>query len=244
MTLATGERARADGRIWRQAAGHQAAGFTLVEIIVVMAIIVTLFGLVAVGVGGLRGKAAERATKALLIRIQAYLDDYKSETGSYPPDGIDTPVTNDKGTPIKGSACLYYFLMQRPLTKVEIRAGKKFVQELPPIAKFQESELTPLDPNFPDAREIVDGWRTPIHYDNTEDGQFRPQRGDMHIPPLDDDVHPVDPRSGDYAVGNDKAVETVGVQGMGFDIWSYAEQGHEVKEIKYLPIATWSLKED
>ncbi len=211
---------------------------------VVMAIMVTLFALVAFGVTGLRGKAAERATSALIIRLDSFLDDYKQRTGSYPPDGFDSPVKNDQGTSIKGSACLYYFLSQKPVLLIEIRAGKKFIQELPPITKFKESELSNPDPSFPDAREIIDGWGNPIHYDNTEDGQFQPQRGDCHFPPIDDEEHPGDPRSGSYAVGSKNAVDEPGIQGLGYDIWSFAEQGHEVKEILHLPIATWNIKED
>jgi len=222
----------------------RSGGFTLVEVIVVMAIIVTLFSLVAVSVGGLTGKAAERATGAMLRRIQHYLDDYKDMTGSYPPDGIDTPVVNDKGTPIRGSACLYYFLAQKPIPVTEIRAGKKFVREVPPIAKFSESELSLVDSNYPGAREILDGWKNPIHYDKTEDGEFRPQRCDVHIPPIDDDEHPIDPRSGDYNVGKEKAVPEAGVQGNGFDLWSYGSQEHEAKVLKYMPLASWNLKEE
>lgn len=244
MTSGTGESrwlalSRFSGR-----RGQRNSGFTLVEIIVVMAIVVTLFSLVAVGVSGLRGKAAERATQALLRRIQAYLDDYKEKTGSYPPDGIDSPVTNDQGTPIRGSACLYYFLAQKPVTLEEIRAGKKFVMELPPIAQIQGSEISLPNPNYPGAFEILDGWKNPLHYDNTEDGEFKPQRGEVHIPPEEDSDHPPDPRTSTFRVQGKMVVEEEGPQGLGYDVWSYGEQGHEVKELKAPPIATWSLKDE
>lgn len=209
-----------------------------------MAIIVTLFSLVAMAVGGLTGKAAQRSTEAMMRRIQAYLDDYKDLTGYYPPDGIDTPVSNDQGTPIRGSACLHYFLCVKPIPVTEIRAGKKFVREIPPIAKFAEGELSLVDSSFPGAREVLDGWKNPLHYDNTEDGEFRPQRGDLHIPPVPDDEHPVDPRTEEYKVGNQKAVSVEGIQGNGFDLWSYGSQEHEAKVLKHMPIASWNLKEE
>jgi prepilin-type N-terminal cleavage/methylation domain-containing protein len=218
-------------------------GFTLVELMVVMAIIVALFALVAVSVGGLQGKAAQRATEAMIRKVEQYLDDYKRRTGSFPPDGIDSQVTNEEGTPIQGSACLYYFLSKKPIPLVEIRAGKKIITELPPIGTFLESELGPASSEYPGARELIDGWRNPIHYDNTQDGEFRPQRGRVHLPPIDDEEHPQDPRDGTYDVGKDHAVQKMGVQSDSYDLWSYGEQGHEVKELNSLPIASWNLKE-
>ena len=203
-----------------------------------------IVAIVAFGVAGIRARASEKATTALILRLRQYLDDYRDQTGSYPPDGIDSHVKNEEGTPIYGSACLYYFLAKKPLIKVEMRAGKRFTTELPPIATFQGSELSTVVPEYPGARELVDGWSNPIHYDNTENGDFKAQRGEVHIPPIDDDEHPIDPREGSYEVGTANAVpHQFGVQSAGFDIWSYGEQGHEVKELKAMPIATWNIQE-
>ncbi|MBI4605701.1 MAG: type II secretion system protein [Planctomycetes bacterium] len=223
-------------------ARRREGGFTLVEILVVMAIVVTLFTLVALGVAGLRGRAAEKATDALLRRIMAHLDEYKNLTGTYPPDGIDSPVKNGEGTPIQGSACLYYFLAVKPTSVREIRAGKTFRSERPPLASFTSGEISEEDSTYPGVREVLDGWKNPLHYDNTEDGGFKAQGGWVHVPPLDDDEHPGDPREGDYEVNGENAVREAGIQGKGFDLWSHGEQEHEVKPLKALPIASWSLK--
>jgi hypothetical protein len=85
----------------------------------------------------------------MIRKVEQYLDDYKRRTGSFPPDGIDSQVTNEEGTPIQGSACLYYFLSKKPIPLVEIRAGKKIITELPPIGTFLESELGPASSEYP-----------------------------------------------------------------------------------------------
>ena len=209
-----------------------------------MAIIVLLFSLVAVGVERVRSKGAQAATEALIQRLQQYLDEYKTRTGHYPPDGIDYPVETDDGDPIRCSACLYYFLASKATVIKEIRAGKEFIKEArEPIAKFAGRELSPEDADAPGVREILDGWGTPFHYDNTEDGKFEPQDGAAHMNPLEDDEHPPDPRTGDVVIEGVKAVEVPGIQGAGtYDIWSHGKQGHETDEAPTLPIASWNLR--
>lgn len=217
-------------------------GFTLVEIMVVMAIVVMLFGLVAVSLSQYLGKASKSATVALILKLEQHLDEYKSLTGHYPPDGVDSVVRTDDGVDIKGSACLYYFL-SRPVVTVRKIAGRTEKREHPAIASFKATELGPEDPDVPGVRELVDGWATPIHYDNTEDGVFRPQRGEVHIMPIPDDEHPSDPRDGSVVVDGTPAVVKEGIQSKSFDIWSHGQQGHEADVKPNLPVGTWNKEE-
>jgi prepilin-type N-terminal cleavage/methylation domain-containing protein len=217
-------------------------GFTLVEIMVVMAILVMLFGLIAVSIGSLTNKAADKATSALIQKVQTYLDEYHRLTGHYPPDGIDSPVETDDGETIQGSACLYYFLARKSLLLREMHAGKKSIKEVKPLGRFLATELAPEDSDLPDVRELVDGWGTPMHYDNTENEKFVPQRGDVHREPLDDDLHPVDPREGNLVVHGANAVAEPGIQGEGYDLWSHGPPGHDMDEEPTLPVASWSLE--
>jgi len=216
-------------------------GFTLVEIMVVMAILVMLFALVALSIASYINKASRAATIARLHRLVQYMDNYKSLTGSYPPDGIDTPVKNDEGVYIKGSACLYYFLT-RPVRMTEVVGGKKTIREDPPVGEFKGSELSKENPECQGVREILDGWDTPFHYDNTENGEFHAQGGDVHCPVVDDEVHPSDPRDGDFVVDGQNAVEKPGIQRSGYDIWSHGESGHDVDSKPSMPFATWNLE--
>lgn len=222
--------------------GARSRGFTLVEIMVVMAIVVMLFGLVAVSLSHYLGKASKSATQALILKLEQYLDEYKSLTGNYPPDGVDSVVRTDDGVEIKGSACLYHFL-GRPVPTVRKIAGRVEKREHPAIAIFKQTELGPEDPDTPGVRELHDGWGTPIHYDNTEDGVFRPQLGDVHIPPIPDEDHPPDPRDGTVEVDGTPAVVKAGIQTKGFDIWSHGEQGHDIDLKPSLPLATWNKEQ-
>jgi prepilin-type N-terminal cleavage/methylation domain-containing protein len=213
-------------------------GFTLIEILIVMAILVVLFGFVAISMGLYMGRAARGATTSVLQQLELFLDDYKGKTGHYPPDGIDSPQRTEEGTPLRGSACLYYFL-SRPIRVPEVSGGRKTVKEYPPIAQFKEQNLMPEDPEYPGVRELKDGWGTPMHYDNTENKVFRPQRGEVHYPEMADEDHPEDPRNGNLEIKGVKAVVKPGIQGKGFDIWSHGEGGHDFAEPS-LPVATWN----
>ena len=71
--------------------GPRAPGFTLIEMIVVMAIIAILAGTVIGGMSYYRQKMANGATEVLIASIERALEDYKSDNGSYPV-GANTAV--------------------------------------------------------------------------------------------------------------------------------------------------------
>ena len=152
-------------------------------------------------------------------------------------------MEDSDGQPLRGAACLYHFLAQESIVTREMQAGKEVIGERQqPIARFSERELMPEDPSAPGVREILDAWGTPLHYDNTEDGRFEPQRGDVHVEPLEDGEHPVDPRAGTVEVDGAKVVTVPGIQGRGYDLWSHGSQGHEMDEAPSLPVASWNLR--
>jgi prepilin-type N-terminal cleavage/methylation domain-containing protein len=69
------------------------AGFTLVELIVVIAIIGILAGIVYANFGIARAVARDDARKVALKEVQLALDLYKAQHGSYPLMGCGNPVT-------------------------------------------------------------------------------------------------------------------------------------------------------
>ena len=113
-------------------------GFTLIEVLVAMTIVLVLTALLAMGLGGSKDKAAHKASKALVSKIKVALESYNAEFRDYPPDGYDQDdpgwnVANDgvavkppdnpgppaityKARRVKGTAALVYFLC-RPQIK-------------------------------------------------------------------------------------------------------------------------------
>ena len=216
-------------------------GFTLVEILVVLAIIVLLFSLVVLAAGTYYARAYRGATESLMLRLQDRLDSYRRITGEYPPDGIDYPVENDEGTTLQGSACIHYYLT-RPIVVEEISGSVTRKREYAPVmnSAFTSRELSEPDDTWPGGREIVDGWGNGIHYDNTQNGRFEPQHGEVHYPPLDDTEHPLDPREVGFEPPAPRPGET---QSNGFDFWSHAEAEHFLDAELTEPIASWNLTE-
>lgn len=76
---------------------HMRKGFTIIEVMVVLAIIAILLGLVAWNVVGKTDDAKVTAAKMELDRLQTALDDFKLTIGRYPSDeeGLEVLWSND-----------------------------------------------------------------------------------------------------------------------------------------------------
>ncbi len=225
----------------RRSGASRSGGFTIVEVLMVVAIMTMLFGLVMFAATAMRARAHKEATKAMLQKLRLKLDDYKELTGHYPPDGFDGEVKNKQGTPIRGSACLYEFLT-KDFEVTEKVSGQTRVRKHEGLMNFPDSELSQEDPdNAAGAREVLDGWGIPLHYDNTENNVFRAQGEISHMTPVEG--HPPDPRtSEDTAV-----VPHTGIQSPGrYDIWSHGDpKAHENPDVPLsATIATWNVDID
>lgn len=75
-------------------------GFTLLELLVVVAIIGLLAGYVGPQYFGQIGKAEARAVKAQIVAFETALDQYRLDTGRYPSteSGLDALVAAPAGT--------------------------------------------------------------------------------------------------------------------------------------------------
>ncbi len=214
-------------------------GFTMVEILVVVAIIVMLAGLVVVAAGSIREKMHVDASRAIIIKVRDRLEEYRSLTGSYPPDGYDSEVKNKEGTPIWGSACLYEFLTKE-FESVSNVGGQVRRAKHEPLITFTQSELSPEDPDLAGVREVWDGFGIPLHYDNTENGEFHPEKqGEVsHMSRVE--YHPPDPRESD----DTQVVPRRGIQRPGaYDMWSHGHgKAHEDSEVPLkATIGTWNV---
>jgi prepilin-type N-terminal cleavage/methylation domain-containing protein len=213
--------------------------FTIVEVLVVIAIMTILFTLVLLASSQLRNKANMENTKAMIQRLRDNLEEYRRLRGSYPPDGYDSEVRNKDGKPIWGSACLYEFLAKEFTVEEEV-GGQVRRNRHAPLISFTEAELTAEDPESPGIREVKDGFGLPFHYDNTEDDSFRPdkQAEAAHMEPVKD--HPPDPRDDPQAVPNR------GIQRRrAYDLWSHGSaRGHDPQADLRLTVGTWNVDVD
>ncbi len=209
--------------------GFRRRGFTIVEVLMVVGIITILFTLVIVATSQYRRLASGRASRAMIQRLRDALDDYNRLTGRYPPDGFDYEVKNSNGVVIWGSACLYEFLTKEIAVEENI-GGQLRTTKHESLVHFKESELTPENSEIPGVREIRDGFGLPLHYDNTQNGIFQPekQQDNPHSSELVDS-HPDDPRlaEGKAAIPYPGRCQRSGA----YDLWSHGTaQAHKDSE--------------
>ena len=68
--------------------------FTLVELLVVMAVIATLAALLFPAVGAIKRMGVIKKTRAQLGKVVMAVEAYKAQHGHYPPDNPDNPAVN------------------------------------------------------------------------------------------------------------------------------------------------------
>jgi prepilin-type N-terminal cleavage/methylation domain-containing protein len=203
-------------------------GFTLIEILTVMAIITVLFLSFTVVIPGIGDRARAQKTQAILERIEFALEAYRSEFGEYPPDGYDQSLSTPGGYSLRGSASLTYFLAwKRPdgtNDPQDFVLMKKSYAEDPGIPVMVEAHnrqpyLEIEDKLLTRAGEIIDGWRNPVHYDNlaydqrTNMPRYSPNPRGMHNCP-DPDPREVHKPPGPFHPGT-------------YDLWSNGKDGHK-----------------
>ena len=135
--------------------GRSDDGFTLMEMLVVIAIISTLAGLLLSGVVVARRKAAEKRTSMLLVRLAHAIEVYETDFGDYPP-----------GTGDETSGALLYAAL-----RTTSRNG--------PYIELQRKELEDVD--LDGVEEIVDTWGYPIRYVHHRHYDDEPGRGKFRV---------------------------------------------------------------
>jgi len=126
-------------------------GFTLIEILIVISIIMILSGIVVYGTGRIKERVKRDATKSLIIRITAALNEYHLAYFVYPPSSGEH----------QGSRNLYYFLGLPLDLKQGYDPAKNEMQtrKFGPATSFKSSELSP-------EKDIIDLWGNSFYYQN------------------------------------------------------------------------------
>ena len=133
-------------------------GFTVLELLVVIALILFLLSLIVIGAVYARRKAQVDRTQALLFRVELCATRYHQAMKEYPP-----PTSTDPGT-------LWRYL-GRPAKNP--RNGNSYS----PPEKFMADELIAYDdPNHGPSFKVVDAWRTPVRFCGDPD-QVRSRNG-------------------------------------------------------------------
>lgn len=218
----------------------QSAGFTMVELLVTIALIVFLMSMLAVGAGKYLESASVARTEALLARLSLLIDGYHSKVGAFPIDGLDGDdlITRD-GTYLTGGAALTYRMTQPVIyTRTQPNGEIRVIGEEPPLGEFRNDELSPPSDGDTEAIQLLDAWGEPIHYDNVKAGDrgYSPQSdGESHLDWDDEEsVHSEDPRDvGEGTIGTGpQNTEQV-------DIWSHGSSGHTSDESYDDLISNW-----
>ncbi len=116
------------------------AGFTVVELIVVLTIILVLAGLVLATSKYVRDKGARSRAEAEIAAMSAALESYKADNGVYPVDAsVDAKTNSNPGTYAVASLTLYRALSGDADNDANRSA------ELTSYMSFRPNQLAPSD---------------------------------------------------------------------------------------------------
>ena len=125
-------------------------GFTLIEMLMVIGLIVIVFGLLGPKIVGLLGKKDKAAMQFKLVGIQDALNEYRMELGAFPTSReglralVENPRPNDDR--YKRAESKWPFLKEDGITDL---AGNEVVYNCPPElfkGKYKTYELVYLGP--------------------------------------------------------------------------------------------------
>ena len=130
------------------------SGFTLVELIIVIAIILILMALLVVAIQTVMTKAQYAKTEAIVKLLDDGCRTYKIEFGVFPP--------NDKGD----SRCLHHYLGSERVVVLDVSVNAKTKKK--PLIEFTANQLkqTAGPPDAKNPVPPVDAWDEPIRYAN------------------------------------------------------------------------------
>ena len=151
------------------------AAFTLIELIVVIAVIVILAGLVLSTVGYVQKKAARSRAETEIAAMAAACESYKADNGVYPAGSatntLDARTYLDPSDPAYSAASLFLYERLMGVTtgnRSETPSGKTYFT-------FKPNMLLPAPPSTADVTAIRDPFGNSYGYSTAQ--QADPTRG-------------------------------------------------------------------
>ena len=115
-------------------------GFTIVEVLVVMVIILVLAGLVLATSSYVHKKGARSRAEAEIAAMSAALDNYKADNGVYPADtSVDAKTNPDPSAYAAASLTLYKYLSG------DVDNDANRIIEATSYMSFKPNQLAPVD---------------------------------------------------------------------------------------------------
>lgn len=140
------------------------AGFTLIELMAVIVIIVILATLVVGGMNVVQNKQAESKTQIQVKLLEKSIEEYKLEMGKYPGTVENTPASGDKVTKELYQALYYEGYKNSGGTAPEGEASRIYLNDLDPITSKQGWVTTTTNSTPPASTTIRDPWDTEFRY--------------------------------------------------------------------------------
>ena len=137
-----------------------ARAFTLVELLIVIAIMAILATILLASLGAVRSAAKTTNAQSLIDRLGIGLNSYHRDFGYYPPDympasGKYWSFTSPPSLGAVGTACL-------PPESLWYCLANPFLKDASPYVTLAGGESEDYNKNG--LREVVDGWGSPILY--------------------------------------------------------------------------------
>jgi len=136
-------------------------GFTLIEILAVLALLGVLMGISVAVLRGPRDQARVAATRAAMAALQNYVNAFESKFGDYPPDRLAevNPAIKKKNNLNEGiEACV------ATLHSKSWPAGPSITESYLGNTDDDETTTAYHRDDSPRLLEVLDGWGNPVAY--------------------------------------------------------------------------------
>ena len=140
--------------------GTRPRAFTLIELLIVIAIMAILATILLASLGAVRGAAKTTNTQSLIDRLGIGLNSYHRDFGYYPPDYM--PTNGKYASFVSAGAWVTVGTVCLPPESLWYCLANPFLKDASPYVTLAGGETDDYNKNG--LREVVDGWGSPLLY--------------------------------------------------------------------------------